>query len=194
MQRPRLVQGVHLESTAPGVDRGLQAGNATDRIIDYTFALGGPIKKDQLWFFTSARYFSVNNFIANTFFDDGSQGVDDQFIRSLMARLTWQASPRNKFTAYFDEVEQKREDERYFSLTPPPRGEEPPDFWYRGGVALVMDLESYELRYAVQKSIVDSSRLRRQQEFVQQSRGASLRELYFGGQSGPRLAALHADE
>ena len=28
------------------------------------------------------RYFSVNNFIANTFFDDGSQGVDDQFIKS----------------------------------------------------------------------------------------------------------------
>ena len=30
-------------------------------------ALGGPIQKDKLWFFTSARYFSVNNFIANTF-------------------------------------------------------------------------------------------------------------------------------
>ena len=46
--------------------------------------------KDKLWFFTSARYFSVNNFIANTFFDDGSQGIDDQFIKSAMARLTWQ--------------------------------------------------------------------------------------------------------
>ena len=36
------------------IDRGLEAGNATDRIIDYTFALGGPIMKDKLWFFTSA--------------------------------------------------------------------------------------------------------------------------------------------
>ena len=45
-------------------------------------SLGGPIKKDKLWFFASARYFSVNNFIANTFMDDGSQGIDDQFIRS----------------------------------------------------------------------------------------------------------------
>ena len=54
--------------------------------------------KDKLWFFTSARYFSVNNFIANTFIDDGSQGVDDQFIKSAMARLTWQVSPRNKIT------------------------------------------------------------------------------------------------
>jgi hypothetical protein len=90
------------------INRGLEAGNATDRIIDYTFALGGPIMRDKLWFFTSARYFSVNNFIANTFFDDGSQGVDDQFIKSAMARLTWQVSPRNKITGYFDEVDKYR--------------------------------------------------------------------------------------
>lgn len=90
------------------IDRGLQAGNATDRIIDYTFAIGGPILKDRLWFFGSARYFSVNNFIANTFFKDGSQGIDDQFIKSGMARLTWQVSPRNKISGYFDEIDKFR--------------------------------------------------------------------------------------
>jgi Carboxypeptidase regulatory-like domain len=89
-------------------DAGLQTGNATDRIIDYTFGLGGPIKKDKLWFFTSARYFSVNNFIPNTFLDDGSLGIDDQFIKSAMARLTWQISPRNKLTGYFDEIDKYR--------------------------------------------------------------------------------------
>lgn len=89
-------------------DRGLGAGNATDRIIDYTFALGGPVKKDRLWFFASARYFSVNNYIANTFFDDGGQGVDDQYIKSAMARLTWQVSPRNKISGYFDEIDKYR--------------------------------------------------------------------------------------
>ena len=31
--------------------RGLTAGNAIDRIVDYTLALGGPIMKDKLWFF-----------------------------------------------------------------------------------------------------------------------------------------------
>src|SRR5688572_12197771 len=87
---------------------GLTAGNAIDRIIDYTASIGGPIKKDNLWFFTSARYFSVNNFIANTFMDDGSQGIDDQFIRNGMLRLTWQASPRNKISAYFDEIDKYR--------------------------------------------------------------------------------------
>ncbi len=88
--------------------RGLSAGNAIDRIIDYTGSIGGPIKKDKLWVFSSARYYSVNNFIANTFFDDGSQGIDDQFIRSAMARLTWQASPRNKISGYFDEIDKYR--------------------------------------------------------------------------------------
>jgi len=87
---------------------GLTAGNAIDRIIDYTLSIGGPIKKDKLWIFSSARYYSVNNFIANTFFDDGSQGIDDQFIKSGTARLTWQVSPRNKISGYFDEVDKYR--------------------------------------------------------------------------------------
>ncbi len=89
-------------------DRGLSAGNAIDRIIDYTFAMGGPIKRDKLWIFSTTRYYSVNNFIANTFFDDGSQGIDDQSIFSGLARLTWQVSPRNKISAYFDEIDKYR--------------------------------------------------------------------------------------
>lgn len=88
--------------------KGLTAGNAIDRIIDYTASIGGPIKKDKLWIFTSARHFSVNNFIANTFLDDGTQGIDDQFIRNAMARLTWQVSPRNKISGYFDEIDKYR--------------------------------------------------------------------------------------
>ena len=42
------------------------AGNAVDRIIDFTASQGGPVKRDKVWFFVSARYFSVNNFIAQT--------------------------------------------------------------------------------------------------------------------------------
>jgi len=88
--------------------KNLTNGNAVDRIIDYTASIGGPVKKDKVWFFTSARYFSVNNFIANTYMDDGSQGIDDQFIRSAMARLTWQVTPRNKISAYGDEIDKYR--------------------------------------------------------------------------------------
>ncbi len=92
------------------IDAGLTAGagNATDKIEEYTFGQGGPIMKDKLWFFMSARYFRVNNFIADTFFNDGSQGIDDQLIKSAMGRITWQASPKNKLSAYFDEVDKYR--------------------------------------------------------------------------------------
>ena len=85
-QRPGSWQSSNLTDRHLG--KGLTAGNAIDRILDYTASLGGPIMKDKLWFFTSARYFSVNNYIANTFMDDGSQGIDDQFIKNAMARLT----------------------------------------------------------------------------------------------------------
>ena len=50
----------------------------------------------------------MNNFIPDTFLDDGSKGVDDQFIKSGLARLTWQVSPRNKLSLYFDEVDKFR--------------------------------------------------------------------------------------
>jgi hypothetical protein len=84
------------------------SGTGIDRIIDATVSEGGPIKKDKLWFFGSARYFSVNNFIANTVTDDGKKGVDDQFIRSALLRLTWQVTPKLKFGAYQDEIDKYR--------------------------------------------------------------------------------------
>ena len=88
--------------------QNLKTGNGIDRIIDATVAQGGPIKNNKLWFFASARYFSVNNFIADTQFKDGSRGVDDQFIRSGLARLTWQISSKWKLGAYQDEIDKYR--------------------------------------------------------------------------------------
>src|SRR6187402_2059781 len=87
---------------------GLTNGTHTDRIIDFTGTEGGPIMKDKLWFFASVRYFSVNNFIANTFTDAGDQGVDDQFIKSGLVRLTWQITPKLKLGAYHDEIDKFR--------------------------------------------------------------------------------------
>jgi carboxypeptidase family protein len=104
--RPGTWQGDNL--TQRHIDKGLKTGNATDRIIDFTVSQGGPILENRLWFFATGRYISVNAFLPDTFLDDGSKGVDDQFIKSGLARLTWQVSPRNKFSAYFDEVDKFR--------------------------------------------------------------------------------------
>ena len=69
---------------------------------------GGPLLKDRPWFFASAALLSANSFVANMFMDDGSQGIDDQYIKSAMARLTRQLTPRNKVSAYFDESTRPR--------------------------------------------------------------------------------------
>jgi len=104
-------------------DRGLPNPSAIDRIYDFNFSEGGPIRKDTLWFFATLRQWSVNAPIAGTFVSDGTsngfaaclktpasckQGIDDQKIKSGLARLTWQASPRNKFSAYWDEIDKFR--------------------------------------------------------------------------------------
>jgi hypothetical protein len=104
--RPGDWQGSNL--TPRLVAQNVNTGSGIDRIIDATVSEGGPVKKDKLWFFASGRYFSVNNFIANTVQDDGSRGIDDQFIRSGLLRLTWQIAPKLKFSVYQDEIDKYR--------------------------------------------------------------------------------------
>jgi hypothetical protein len=102
--------------------QGLRAGNKIDRLYDAQASVGGPIKRDKIWFFLAGRDNSVNAFIADTFFvppgatftdcQSGriacDQGLDDQRIKSAMARVVWQVSPRNKLSAYFDEIDKAR--------------------------------------------------------------------------------------
>src|SRR5881409_329190 len=85
---------------------------------DIDGTLGGPILKDKLWFFGSTRFFTVNKPVANAFWiPDGrtyadcvnavvacKQAVNDQSINSVLLRLTWQVSPRNKISAYMDRL------------------------------------------------------------------------------------------
>jgi hypothetical protein len=82
--------------------RGLQSGDRVDHISDYNFALGGPIMRDKLWFFGTWRRIATNEVVANSFYDDGSPAIEDQWIQNQMVRLTWQMTPSNKITAYHD--------------------------------------------------------------------------------------------
>jgi hypothetical protein len=102
--------------------QGLRSVDKIKKIWDFNFGIGGPVKKDRLWFFASARHWGVHAPIADTFIvPAGStvndcqagrvaceQGIDDQQIKSVLARLTWQVSPRNKISAYFDEIDKAR--------------------------------------------------------------------------------------
>jgi hypothetical protein len=102
--------------------RGLRAVDKIERIYDFNVGQGGPIRRDKLWFYGSVRKWSVNAPIADTFYvpPGGTQaacqagtisceqGVDDQKIKSAMFRITWQVSPRNKFSVYYDEIDKFR--------------------------------------------------------------------------------------
>src|SRR5688572_21869641 len=83
-------------------DKGLVSGDRVDHISDYNFAIGGPIRQDKLWYFTTFRRIATNEVVANNFYRDGQPGIEDQWIYNLLLRLTWQMTPKNKLTAYYD--------------------------------------------------------------------------------------------
>ncbi len=102
--------------------RGLRSVDKVNKIWDFNMGIGGPIKRDRLWYYLSGRHWGVHAPIAGTFVvPAGSkvndcqagrvacdQGVDDQQIKSIVGRLTWQVSPRNKISVYFDEIDKAR--------------------------------------------------------------------------------------
>ena len=55
-----------------------------------------------------------------------------------------------------------------------------PDFKFRGGATLIVDLETYKIRYYINKSIDSRQRLERQRMFLGGDDDGSLRALYFG--------------
>jgi hypothetical protein len=85
-------------------DRGLKSADGINKLYNVEGALGGPIKKDKVWFFASARTFHLDTLPADTFNADGSPGVDPQKINSIQARVTWQVSQKNKLSVYNDRI------------------------------------------------------------------------------------------
>jgi hypothetical protein len=108
------------------IARGLRTGGGVDRIYDFNLAIGGPIKRDRLWFFTSGRMWSVNAPVQDVFVVPSGTayrtgiaqcrsgaiqcetGIDDQKIKSALLRLTWQITSKHKFSVYYDEIDKWR--------------------------------------------------------------------------------------
>jgi hypothetical protein len=76
---------------------------------DYNFSLGGPIKRDRIWFFFSPRVWGASNYILNQFFPDGSPARDRSFLQSYTTRITAQLSAKNKVTALYDPLPKHRD-------------------------------------------------------------------------------------
>lgn len=81
---------------------GFRAQNKVDTVYDLNGTFGGPVFRDKLWFFTTVRRWSANNFLGNTFQANGEQAIDDQRLTDATLRLTWAATPRNKISLLYD--------------------------------------------------------------------------------------------
>jgi hypothetical protein len=99
--------------------RGLSEVNKVLRIHNVNGSVGGPIRRDKLWFYTAYRHWGLKQQPVNHFYDAtlGSflytpdrdrPGQPIQTNRSGNGRLTWQASPKHKLSFYTDH--QKNDD------------------------------------------------------------------------------------
>ena len=82
-------------------DRGLRAPSGTDYLYDLNPSGGGPIAKNKVWFYGSYRRLVLNT-LPGAFYRDGRKAVEDQWVNSASARLTYQLTQRNRVTAYLD--------------------------------------------------------------------------------------------
>ena len=84
-----------------------------EKIWDFNPYIGGPIKKDKLWFTFTFRHWGVNKTVADSFADLdpspfkyvpnlNSPAIDDGHIVSRAGRLSFQASQKDKITWYHD--------------------------------------------------------------------------------------------
>ncbi len=100
--------------------QGITTADSIKKIYDTSFAFGGPLKKDSLWFWTAHRFWGYEQIRTNTFYeinpndlvfdpDRSKPGTETQKNGSLDLRLTWQMSPKNKISAYYNYAPRRTE-------------------------------------------------------------------------------------
>jgi hypothetical protein len=95
------------------IKRGVNTVDKVLRIYDAGVTLGGPVKKDKLWFLAAYRNWGNENQIAGIYWNktqgtpfytpDRTRPADRfEYFRSWAGRLTWQASSKNKISFFAD--------------------------------------------------------------------------------------------
>ena len=121
-------------------DAGLRSPSKLDKVWDVNFSTGGPIMRDKLWFFGTIRSMGSFLSISDTFYNKNAGNpnpafwfydpdlsrpvLNDQKWLDESLRLTWQATPRNKFTVFWNEQQQNRGQEGGGSPTTSPEASE----------------------------------------------------------------------
>jgi hypothetical protein len=97
-------------------NRGLPEPNEMKRAYDINPSVGGPIMRDKLWFYTSARWQVNQNYIAGLYYnanegdptkwlyqeDRSQRGFFSLEQNIINTRFTWQAAAKHKVSFYFD--------------------------------------------------------------------------------------------
>jgi hypothetical protein len=96
--------------------KGLPNPDSLKYLIEATPAFGGPILKDHLWYFASGRYLENSTHKAGAHYRDGRPAYTLNDLNNLSGRLTWQATPRNKFAAYIDKAFKSQHESTTFTL------------------------------------------------------------------------------
>lgn len=102
-------------------------------------------------------------------------GPDGQELPQLVVSVT------QRRRAYWDKTEQQAQDgarvgskqpgKNWVDHLPEPKE---PDFWFRGGATIIIDLRSGRIRYVIRKRIDDDRRLDEQRDFLNGMRATSL--------------------
>jgi len=97
-------------------DRGLRTPNRIKETYDINPAVGGPLMRDRLWFYASGRWVKNANYVGGMFYnrnalnaaswtydaDTTRPAFGDASQPSRSVRLTWQATPKNKISGFYD--------------------------------------------------------------------------------------------
>jgi hypothetical protein len=98
-------------------DQGLKTPSELLKVFDFNPMGGGRIVRDRLWFYVTYRTWGADNTVPGMWinknagnpnawtvdFDKSQQAFADARNGNLIGRITYQATPRNKFTAYWSE-------------------------------------------------------------------------------------------
>ena len=97
--------------------RGLRVPGDVKDVYDYEGTFGGPVRRDKLWFLFNTRYHGFDNWVPGMYYNKNAgnanswtyepdlsrQASSDTNWLGAGLRLTWQATPRNKFSIFYED-------------------------------------------------------------------------------------------
>lgn len=92
----------------PARHKNVRAPARLQSLQNFGASVGGPVLRERLWFYNTARHMDTKDEIINAFFPDGTPITNDNRVRNLSGRLTYQAIPSLRVAAFLDRIFKSR--------------------------------------------------------------------------------------